>query len=132
MQQTIRVSTDDRLQTVEITDRVAECVPDDLDAGTCHVFSRHTTAAVLVNEDEPRLRDDLEGFFADLVPDSGHRHDELDDNADSHLRAALVGPDATVPVRDGELAMGTWQSIFLVECDGPRERGVVVTVTATE
>jgi secondary thiamine-phosphate synthase enzyme len=80
MQETFRVSTDERLQTVEITGEVAGCVPSDLDAGTCHVFSRHTTAGVLVNEDEPRLRDDLEGFLADLVPDSGHHHDELDGN----------------------------------------------------
>lgn len=127
--QTLPVSTDARLELVDVTDRVADAVPADLETGTCHVFSRHTTAAVLINENEPRLRDDLESFLSDLVPDTGHRHDELDGNADSHLRAALLGPDATVPVRDGDLALGTWQSVFLVECDGPREREVVVTVT---
>jgi len=132
MQTTLAVSTDERLQTAEITDRVAACVPDDLAAGTCHVFVRHTTAGVLVNEDEPRLREDLEGFLSDLVPEEGHRHDELDGNADSHLRAALIGPDATIPIRDGELALGTWQSIFLLECDGPRERELLVTVLGTE
>ena len=132
MQESIRVATDERLQTVAITDRVADCVPDGLGTGTCHVFSQHTTTGVLVNEDEPRLRDDVEGFLTDLVPDAGHRHDELDDNADSHLRAALVGPDATIPIRDGDLALGTWQSIFLLECDGPRERELVVTVTGAK
>src|SRR6056297_3149973 len=106
MRESIHIATDERLQTVAITDRVADCVPDGLDAGTCHIFSRHTTAGVLVNEDEPRLRADVESFLADLVPASGHRHDELDGNADSHLRAALVGPDATVPIRDGDLALG--------------------------
>lgn len=132
MQDTLHLSTDDRLQTVEITDRVAGYVPGDLVAGTCQVFVRHTTAGVLVNEDEPRLREDLEAFLADVVPDEGHRHDELDGNADSHLRATLIGPDATIPIRDGELVLGTWQSIFLLECDGPREREVVVTVTGAE
>lgn len=132
MHATIPVSTDARLETVDVTDRIADAVPDDVAAGTCTVFSQHTTAAVLVNEDEPRLRDDVESFLADLVPDEGHRHDELDGNADSHLRAALVGPDATIPVRDGSLALGTWQSVFLLECDGPRRRELVVTVTRAE
>jgi len=132
MQRTLRVSTEARLETIPITDRVADVVPDDLAAGTCHLFSQHTTAGILVNEDEPRLREDVESFLAELVPDGGHRHDELDGNADSHLRAALIGGDATIPVSDGALALGTWQSILLVECDGPRERELVVTVTAAD
>lgn len=129
MHQTVDVTTDDRLQLVDVTDEVAAAVPDGVETGTCTVFSRHTTAAVLVNEHEPRLVDDLEGFLSEIVPDEGHRHDELDGNADSHLRAALLGPDATIPVVDGELALGTWQSVFLAECDGPRERELLVTVS---
>jgi len=81
VQRTIRVSTTERLEIVAITDRIADCVPENVDAGSCQVFSRHTTTGVLVNEDEPRLREDIEKFLADLVPDSGHRHDELDGNA---------------------------------------------------
>lgn len=127
-QQTIDVSTEERLELVDVTDRVEAAVPDDVEAGTCTVFSRHTTAAVAIQEAEPRLVSDLESFLADLVPDEGHRHDQLDGNADSHLRATLLGPDATVPVSDGSLALGTWQSVFLVECDGPRTRELVVTV----
>jgi secondary thiamine-phosphate synthase enzyme len=80
MQETIRVSTDDRLEAVPITDRVASWIPDDLDAGTCHVYSRHTTTGVLLNENESRLRADVEELLADLVPADGHRHDELDGN----------------------------------------------------
>lgn len=125
---TVTVATGARLETVDVTDRIAAAVPDDVAVGTCHCFVRHTTASLLVNEDEPRLREDLEGFLSDLVPDEGHRHDDLDGNADSHLRAALIGVDVTLPVRDGQLALGTWQSVFLVECDGPREREVLVTV----
>lgn len=128
MQQTTTVSTDARLELVDVTDRVAAVVPNDVDAGTCHVYSRHTTAGVLVQEAEQRLIEDVTSFLGDLVPDEGHRHDELDGNADSHLRASLIGPDATVPVTDGSLALGRWQSICLVECDGPRERELVVTV----
>lgn len=69
---------------------------------------------------------DVERAVAELVPDEGWRHDEVDDNADAHLRAMLLGTDVTVPVTDGELDLGTWQSILFVECDGPRQRSVTV------
>ncbi|SEQ37223.1 secondary thiamine-phosphate synthase enzyme YjbQ [Natrinema salaciae] len=121
------VETESRLTTVDVTDRIAAAVPEDLESGTCTAFVEHTTAGLVVQENEPRLRGDLESFLRDLVPDEGHAHDQLDRNADSHLRAALVGPDVTIPVADGELALGTWQSALLVECDGPRTRTVSVT-----
>ncbi|OLZ41263.1 hypothetical protein A6E15_09805 [Natrinema saccharevitans] len=126
---TFTVETDDRLTTVDVTDAIAASVPDDCESGTCTAFVEHTTAALVVQENEPRLRGDLESFLGDLVPDSGHAHDELDGNADSHLRAGLLGPDVTIPVADGEPALGTWQSVLLVECDGPRTRTVSVTTT---
>ena len=122
------VDTEARLTTVDVTDRVASAVPDDLESGLCTAFVEHTTAALVVQENEPRLRGDLENFLADLVLDEGHAHDELDGNADSHLRATLLGPSVTIPIEDGALATGTWQSILLVECDGPRTRRVSVTV----
>lgn len=124
---TFQVDTDARLTTVDVTDRVRAAIPDELATGTCTAFVHHTTAALVVQEDEPRLRGDVESFLGDLVPDEGHAHDELDGNADSHLRATLLGPDVTLPVRDGDLATGTWQSILLVECDGPRSRRISVT-----
>ncbi|MFB1064089.1 secondary thiamine-phosphate synthase enzyme YjbQ [Natrinema sp. H-ect4] len=121
------VETESRLTTVDVTERIAAAVPDDLESGTCTAFVEHTTAGLVVQENESRLRGDLESFLRDLVPDEGHAHDELDGNADSHLRAALISPDVTVPVEDGELALGTWQSVLFVECDGPRTRTVSVT-----
>ncbi|MDF9746482.1 secondary thiamine-phosphate synthase enzyme YjbQ [Natrinema salsiterrestre] len=123
----LTVETESRLTTVDVTDRIAAGVPDDLESGTCAAFVEHTTAGLVVQEDEPRLRGDLESFLRDLVPDEGHAHDQLDGNADSHLRAALIGPDVTIPIDDGELALGTWQSVLLVECDGPRTRTLSVT-----
>jgi secondary thiamine-phosphate synthase enzyme len=125
---TFTVSTEERLTVLDVTDEVEHALPADA-SGTATIFVRHTTAAVTVQEAESRLLDDLESFLADVVPDEGHAHDGLDGNADSHLRATLLGPSVTVPVRDGELDLGTWQSILLVECDGPRERRCSVTVT---
>ena len=122
------IRTEDRLTTVDVTDRVADSVPADAD-GVCHVFVEHTTAGVVVNEAESRLRADLEDFLSDAVADEGWGHDEIDDNADSHLRAMLLGNDVAIPVSDGDLSLGTWQSVLFVECDGPRTRRVRVTTT---
>jgi secondary thiamine-phosphate synthase enzyme len=119
------VRTDERVTTVDITDRVASAIPDDA-TGTCTVFVEHTTAGVSVNEAESRLLGDIERALTELVPESGWDHDEIDDNADAHLRSMLLGRDVTVPVEDGTLGLGTWQSILLVECDGPRTRRVTV------
>jgi len=123
----ITVETEDRTECIDITDRVAAAIPDDAD-GVCTVFSQHTTMGVVVNEAESRLLDDLATALDRLVPDDGWQHDEIDDNADSHVRAMLVGESATVPVVDGDLQLGRWQSILAVECDGPRSRTLTVRV----
>ncbi|MFQ3476650.1 YjbQ family protein [Halonotius sp. F2-221B] len=123
----ITVETEDRTECIDITDRVAATLPDDAD-GVCTVFSQHTTMGVVVNEAESRLLDDLATALDDLVADDGWQHDQIDDNADSHVRAMLVGESATVPVVDGELQLGRWQSILAVECDGPRSRTLTVRV----
>lgn len=124
-QTSFEVSTDGRVTTVDLTDRVAAVLPDGT-TGTCTVFVEHTTAGVSINEAEGRLLGDIERVLTELVPESGWAHDELDDNADAHLRSMLLGRDVTVPVTDGDLGLGTWQSILLVECDGPRRRTVTV------
>ncbi len=121
------VETSKKTEVVDVTDRVEEAVPANA-SGVCTVFVRHTTAGVVVQEAESNLVADIESYLEDLVPDEGHAHDALDGNADSHLRATLVGSDVSVPVEDGELSLGTWQSVLFVECDGPRSRTVEVVV----
>jgi secondary thiamine-phosphate synthase enzyme len=123
------IETTERLSVVDITDRVERALPADA-SGTATVFVRHTTAALTLNEAEPRLLGDFETALAGLVPDTGWEHDTLDGNADAHVRAMLVGPSVTVPVADGALASGTWQSVLFVECDGPRTRTVQVVPSA--
>lgn len=121
-----QVETDDRVAVVDVTDRVAAAVPDDAD-GLATVFVQHTTAGVTINEAERRLLADYETALRQLIDDDGGwAHDDVDDNADAHLRAMLVGNGPTIPVDDGTLALGTWQSVLLVECDGPRTRTVRV------
>ena len=124
---TLTVETNSRTECIDITDRVAATLPDNAD-GVCTVFSQHTTMGVVVNEAESRLLDDLAAAIDDLIPDSGWQHDEIDDNADSHVRAMLVGESVTVPVADGTPQLGRWQSILAVECDGPRSRTLTLCV----
>jgi len=124
-QTSFEVSTDERVTTADLTDRVAAAIPAGT-TGTCTVYVEHTTAGVSINEAEGRLLGDIERVLTEIVPESGWAHDEIDDNADAHLRSMLLGRDVTVPVTDGDLGLGTWQSILLVECDGPRRRTITV------
>lgn len=122
------VRTTDHIDIIDVTELVEHEMPS-IDCGVCTVFVEHTTAAVSINEAEPDLLDDIEDFVAELSAPDGWSHDTLDGNADSHLRSSLLGRSVSVSIRDGELALGTWQSILLIECDGPRERSISVTAT---
>ena len=86
----------------------------------------HTTCGLCVNEDEPGLRRDLERLASTLVdlvkPQDGFHHDRVDDNARAHLTSILLGQSIALPVLDSKLSLGAWQSLFLVEIDGPRQR----------
>jgi secondary thiamine-phosphate synthase enzyme len=115
---------------IDITERVAELARrSGVDHGICHVYVPHATAAVVVNEnDDPNLCTDILEALERQIPAGVWRHDRIDSNGAAHIQAAILGPSETVPVRDGELLLGTWQAIMLVELDGPRDRRVVVTV----
>lgn len=120
--------------TLDITERVArEVSASGIDTGLCHVFLKHTSASLLINENaDPDVQRDLETFFSDLVPDGDPRFQHRAEGADdmsAHVRLALTHTDLTVPVRDGLLALGTWQGIFLWEHRyEPHRRKVVITV----
>ncbi len=122
---TVSVRTRARVQIVDITDRVAEACPADA-SGLAVVVCPHTTAGVCVNEAEPHLLADLERWLERLAPaDAAYAHNRVDDNADAHLRAILLGHCVCVPLQGG-LRLGRWQRILLVELDGPRQRDVLV------
>jgi secondary thiamine-phosphate synthase enzyme len=122
------VSTASRSQMVDITSRVREVVRGSgVEEGICQVYIPHTTAGVTVNEAaDPDVAADILEHLERLVPRGRYRHRE--GNADAHIKASLVGFSALLPVSGGDLALGTWQGIFLCEFDGPRRRRVKVTV----
>jgi len=126
-----RVQTDRRSQLVDITRHVRAALDGFEDASAVLVFVPHTTAGVTINEHaDPAVARDFETALERIVSEEWHwEHvEEGEENAPTHIRAAFMGSDALVPVKDGQLALGTWQGIFLCEFDGPRSRSVYVTV----
>jgi secondary thiamine-phosphate synthase enzyme len=126
----LSLRTERRTQLVDITRLVQEAVEGDADASAALVFVPHTTAGVTINEHaDPAVARDFEAALERIVgEDWGWQHVEAgEENAPSHVRAALMGPHVLVPLEAGRLALGTWQGIFFCECDGPRQRTVLVT-----
>jgi secondary thiamine-phosphate synthase enzyme len=128
--QEIRIKTERRTQLLDITRQVEGALNGAGDSSAVLVFVPHTTAGVTINEHaDPAVARDFEAALERMVGDDwGWQHiEEGEENAPSHVRASLMGTQVLVPLRDGRLALGTWQGIFLCELDGPRERTVYVT-----
>ena len=130
MQEILRIKTSQSQEVMDITGQVAEVLARSRrDEGICTVFVRHATAAIIINENaDPGFRLDVVSALGRLFPQGIWEHDKVDDNGAAHLKAMILGPSETVPVRGGRLLLGTWQGIALVECDGPREREIVVDI----
>lgn len=126
----VPIETKARVTLLNITQELAVVVGQgNVSSGVATFFIPHTTAALLINEYEPRLVSDLEGTIRSLIPwDKHYEHNAIDHNAAAHIVGALIGPSVTVPVSQGEIDLGTWQSIFFIEMDGPRSRRVKITV----
>jgi len=127
---TFEVRSRRRTELVDITERVADAVDRSaVRDGICHVFVPHTTAGVTINEGaDPDVARDIESHLGEIVPrEAAFQHAE--GNSDSHIKAVLIGPSCTAPVRGGKLALGRWQAIFMCEWDGPRTRQVEVAVS---
>jgi secondary thiamine-phosphate synthase enzyme len=130
--QRVAVSSKQHTELLDITEAVARaCRRDGAADGLVLVYCPHTTAGVLIQEAEPGLMRDLEAWLVRAVPDAtSYRHDRVDDNAASHLRAVVAGASVILPLRAGRLGLGTWQRILFVELDGPRHRELQVGVVA--
>lgn len=132
---------------IDVTDRVEEIIREaGVKDGQVLVFVAHSTAAVLLTENEEGLKQDWLGVFKKLVSGFNFQHNRIaetsshlsphpalrgsaiDDNADSHILSGLVGQGRVLPVENGRIIRGTWQQIFLAEFDGPRTRKVIVKI----
>jgi len=123
----IEVASQRRRQLVDVTSFVQEAVAAaGFAEGLCHVAVPHTTAAVLLNENaDPAVGEDILAALAAVLPAVPWRHGE--GNSDAHFLSTLVGHSVTVPISEGELALGRWQAVYLLELDGPRRRELWIT-----
>ncbi len=122
----VELSTKGEVEFVDITDRVEDVVKKSgVKNGLAHVFAPHATGVIILTEPDPELLDDVKEVLERLIPRRYAYKHPL--NAHSHLRSILLPPDKTVPIVDGRLALGTWQSLMFVETDvRPRKRIVIV------
>ncbi len=120
----ITLSTHKKFELIDITYEVEKAVEKSgIRNGICLVFAPHATAAIIANEHEDGLINDMITKVKEFTqPERSWKHNLIDDNAHAHIGSALFGAERIFPVRDGRLVRGTWQNIFLVEMDGPRYR----------
>lgn len=133
----VEIKTQSSLDVCNLTPYLTDLLHQtQINEGLITVSSRHTTTALTINEDEERLMEDLKAFLSRLTPkDVPYRHNDIElrdcppdepKNAHAHLAAMMLGSSEVVPVVDAKLALGAWQSVLLVELDGPRDRTVNV------
>jgi secondary thiamine-phosphate synthase enzyme len=139
-QDALTVRTSERIEIVDLTDEVEAAVRrSGIRDGLAFLQTLHTTTALVVNENEPLLRDDMRALLERLAPAAGsyahnelHRRPEvgLDEspNGDSHCRALLLGHSATLALGDGRLRLGRWQRLLFIELDGPRPRSLTLVM----
>lgn len=138
----VEVETEKGINIYNITPQIVKLIQaNTIKNGQVIVFSRHTTTALAINENEERLLEDVKVHLQKLAPDTEkYLHNDLhlrdvppDEpmNAHSHLMAMMLSTSEVIPIVDGQLALGTWQSILLFELDGPRKRNVFVQIHGT-
>jgi secondary thiamine-phosphate synthase enzyme len=121
--ETCAIKSKSREAFIDITSQVQKIVAaSGMGAGYCVVHVPHTTAAITVNEGaDPSVQSDILTYLAERIPHRGtYRH--MEGNSDAHIKSTLVGVSQVLPVEDGKVVLGTWQSIFFCEFDGPRNR----------
>lgn len=135
----LQIQTTKAPEFIDITDEVEQFVEDrEVESGALVVFSRHTTAAVRINENETLLKKDMAEFLAKVAPeDDYYRHNDFSirtenmtpdevPNGHAHCQSLGLGASETVPIIDSELQLGKWQRVFLIELDHSRQREVIL------
>jgi secondary thiamine-phosphate synthase enzyme len=129
MAEVLRISTGNLKQVVDLTDRIEGVIRQvKMREGICCLFVTHTTAALATGEIGEGTEQDFLQVVEEMIPRIHFRHAHDPSHAWSHMASSILGPSLTIPVSAGKLVLGTWQSVMLVELDGPRERDVHVTL----
>ena len=129
MIKTLNVKSKSKTELIDITDEVREIIRESgAKSGVCCIYAPHTTAGITINEGaDPSVRRDIITMLNRLVPFEGDYH-HAEGNSAAHIKSTLVGASQSVLVEDGKPLLGTWQSIYFCEFDGPRHRRVLVRI----
>jgi len=126
------ISTNKSEEMVDITDEIEKIVAQSkIKDGIVHIFIPHATAGIILNESaDPNIKTDFLNALERAIPKrANYLHDRIDRNASAHIRSAIVGSSLTIPLRNGRMVLGTWQSIMFCEFDGPRAtRRIIVQI----
>ena len=123
----VHLETHDREELVDVTEQLKGIAAAHPAAALMALYSRGATSAVMVQENwDPNIRTDILTCLRELAPQGRWLHDRVDDNADAHIKAGIVGPSETIPLDNGKMGLSTWQNVFFCAFDGPRNRRELV------
>lgn len=129
MLKSINIKTRVKNEFVDITSYIHEAVNEsNVKHGICYLYVPHTTAGITINEGaDPSVVKDIQSVLGKLVP-SNQNYLHTEGNSDAHIKSTLIGMSEVVPIENGQLILGTWQSVFFCEFDGPRNRRIIVKI----
>jgi secondary thiamine-phosphate synthase enzyme len=126
------ISTNKSEELIDITDEIEGIISRaNVEDGIVHIFIPHATAGIILNESaDPNIKTDFLNALERAIPKrANYLHDRIDRNASAHIRSAIVGSSLTIPLKNGRMVLGTWQSIMFCEFDGPRAtRRIIVQI----
>lgn len=123
----LEINTGNKREIVDITDQInSELKKQSIKDGVCNLFLTHTTAALTTADLDPGTEQDYLKAFEELIPKLDYKHPHDPSHMPDHILSTLIGTSLTLPVENGQLVLGTWQRVVLIEFDGPRERQVML------
>lgn len=122
------IETHKQKEIIDITDVINQKIQEEkVTKGLCVLFVKHTTAALTTADLDPGTDLDMLDAFEEIIPKLTYRHPHNPAHVKDHILSSIIGPSVTIPIQNGELDLGTWQRVVLVELDGPRERNIALS-----
>ena len=124
----LAIKTEEKKQIIDITNAINnELKKQDVKTGLCNLFIKHTTAAITTADLDPGTDQDYIKAFEEIVPKLNYNHPHNPAHMPDHILSTMIGTSLTLPISNGQLDLGTWQRVVIIELDGPRERELVLT-----
>lgn len=122
----IIIESFNKIEIVDISSKIEKILSEnEVKEGLISVYSKHSTSAIVINENETGLVEDFKNYLDKVVLEEDYKHNRIDNNAKSHIQSFLLGNSISIPIVNSKIDLGTWQSIFFVELDGPRSRRTI-------